>query len=60
MRAFMLSIAVVFSISLLSSPVSLQEKGGEDETGPYTVVENWPTPWAKPGYIWGSQPGIFA
>jgi DNA-binding beta-propeller fold protein YncE len=23
-------------------------------------VANWPQPWAKTGYIWGSQPGIFA
>jgi len=37
-----------------------QDKGGEDETGPYQVVEKWPTDWAKQGYIWGSQPGIFA
>lgn len=35
-------------------------KGGEDETGPYEVVENWPKPWAAPGYVWGSQPGVFA
>jgi hypothetical protein len=60
MRALTLSLAFVFAVSLLSSPLSLQEKGGEDETGPYAVVENWPAPWAKPGYIWGSQPGIFA
>jgi len=39
---------------------ALQQKGGEEETGPYDVVANWPQPWAKPGYIWGSQPGIFA
>lgn len=37
-----------------------QQKGGEEETGPYDVVPNWPTAWAKPGYIWGSQPGVFA
>ncbi len=32
--------------------------GGENETGPYDVVANWPTPWSAAGYIWGSQPGI--
>ena len=37
-----------------------QPKGGEDETGPYEVVENWPQPWSAVGYIWGSQPGVFA
>lgn len=35
-------------------------KGGEDETGPYEVIETWPLPWSAKGYIWGSQPGIFA
>ena len=60
MRAFALSVASVFAIGLLASPGLLQEKGGEEETGPYTVVENWPAPWAKSGYIWGSQPGIVA
>ena len=39
----------------------LQEKGGDDRTGPYDVVEKWPKPFAdKPGYIWGSTGGIFA
>ena len=33
---------------------------GENETGPYEVVEKWPAPWAQKGYIWGSQPGVFA
>ena len=37
-----------------------QQKGGEEETGPYDIVENWPQPWSKAGYIWGSQPGVFA
>lgn len=36
------------------------QKGGEDETGPYEVVAGWPADWAKTGYIWGSQPGVFA
>ena len=37
-----------------------QEKGGEDETGAYEVVANWPQPWSPAGYIWGSQPAVFA
>jgi sugar lactone lactonase YvrE len=64
MRAFALMCGAVFAVGLLTSPLSLhgadQEKGGEDETGPYSVVANWPTPWSKAGYIWGSQPGIVA
>ena len=33
-----------------------QEKGGDDRTGPYDVVDGWPQPlgFAKAGYIWGS------
>src|SRR5882757_2912287 len=64
MRAYTLTLGFLFAVGLLSSPARLQEqpqdKGGEEETGPYAVVENWPTPWAKQGYIWGSQPGVFA
>lgn len=54
------SIVFVFVIALFASPAAVQEKGGEDETGPYDVADKWPSPWAKPGYIWGSQPGVFA
>ncbi|HEX8029327.1 MAG TPA: 6-bladed beta-propeller, partial [Vicinamibacterales bacterium] len=46
--------------SLLASPAFAQEKGGEDETGPYEVVANWPKPWSPAGYVWGSQPAVFA
>ena len=44
----------------LAVPALAQEKGGEDETGAYEVVQNWPTPWSPAGYIWGSQPAVFA
>jgi len=37
-----------------------QDKGGEDETGAYEVVANWPQPWSPAGYVWGSQPAVFA
>ena len=60
MRHLVLAIAAVFAIGLCSSPALLQEKGGEDETGPYAVAEGWPASWARPGYIAGSQPGVFA
>jgi len=37
-----------------------QEKGGEDETGPYDVVTDWPKPQATHvGFTWGSTAGIF-
>ena len=52
-------LLLVFTVGL-STSASLQQKGGEEESGPYEVVDKWPQPWAKAGYIWGSQPGIFA
>ncbi|MGC4080748.1 MAG: hypothetical protein QM736_01155 [Vicinamibacterales bacterium] len=56
-----LSAALLFgAIALLPHAASMQQKGGEEETGPYDVVENWPQQWARQGYIWGSQPGVFA
>ena len=45
---------------LAAVPALAQEKGGEDETGAYEVVANWPQPWSPAGYIWGSQPAVFA
>jgi sugar lactone lactonase YvrE len=51
--------ALVLWISV--TPIaSSQQKGGEDETGPYDVVEGWPTSWAQAGFVPGSQPGVFA
>ena len=55
----MLVLAMVFSLGLFSASV-LAQKGGEEETGPYDVVANWPQPFARPGYIQGSQGGVFA
>ena len=60
MRKLMLAIAVVMACGLFSGPALLQERGGEDETGPYEVVPNWPQPLARPGYALGSQGGVFA
>ena len=39
---------------------SNSQKGGEEETGPYEVVSKWPQPFARQGYIQGSQGGVFA
>jgi DNA-binding beta-propeller fold protein YncE len=54
--------ALIFTaVAIFPATASMQQhKGGEEETGPYEVVENWPQPWSRPGYIWGSQPGVFA
>ena len=59
MRTLCVPLAIgVIVMSAVSA--SAQVKGGEDETGAYEVVEGWPQPWSKPGYIWGSQPAVFA
>src|SRR5438445_1895138 len=61
MRITFATIAVI-GLLLLPAPAFVQEKGGDDMTGPYNVAEKWPPPLsvAKPGYIWGSTGGIFA
>lgn len=62
MRALGLSLVAVVLLGFVSAPAFLQEKGGDDRTGPYDVVPNWPLPlgFANPGYIWGSTGGVFA
>src|SRR6266516_3566326 len=72
----LIALTVVFTVSMLSAPVPIQsqiekdaglgvlssnsQKGGEEETGPYEVVSKWPQPFARQGYIQGSQGGVFA
>ena len=55
-------LLVLSAGGLLSSDSPLiQQKGGEgDETGAYEVVQRWPQPFARPGYVQGSQGGVFA
>ena len=73
MRTPLLTLAAVLALGLHSAPAWLQSQsvdtgvggnsgvhGGEDETGPYSVVADWPRPFARSGYIWGSQGGVFA
>src|ERR1700730_3258585 len=40
------------------------QKGGQDQTGPYEVVENWPKPLSQlkghENWTWGAVQGIFA
>ena len=48
----------VFGLWILSALA--QQKGGEEETGPYDVVANFPAPFARTGYTQGSQGGVFA
>ena len=47
-----------------AAPAAEAPKGGQDQTGPYTVAENWPKPLSQlPGHekwTWGAVQGIFA
>jgi len=51
-------------LTLAVIPALAQEKGGEDETGPYQVVLNWPqvlpSHQDQKGFTWGSTGGVFA
>lgn len=60
MRTRVVASAVVLGLVLSSALALAQQKGGEEVTGPYVVVEKWPQPFARPGYIQGSQGGVFA
>jgi DNA-binding beta-propeller fold protein YncE len=53
-------VSAVAATALISLHGLAQDKGGEDETGPYDVVEGWPQSLGHEGYTWGSQGGIFA
>jgi hypothetical protein len=44
MRTPVLSLVAVVAFGLVSAPALLQEKGGDDRTGPYDVVTGWPQP----------------
>src|SRR5262249_39883949 len=58
-------VGTVVGLLLLSTSAQVQEKGalskgGENDTGPYDVVETFPAPLDRPGYVYGSQGGVFA
>ena len=42
------ALALVAVVALGAAAASArQEKGGEDETGPYAVAQGWPASWAQ-------------
>jgi len=68
MRRFLVSLVALLGLgAVFSSPASLQQqpatieqRGGFDISGPYEVDPNWPKKtWPAPGYIWGSQGGVY-
>jgi peptidylamidoglycolate lyase len=54
-----LAAALLLAAGTTTSLLS-QEKGGNDVTGPYNLVPNWPGDICGPGYMPGSTGGIFA
>src|SRR5882724_5156188 len=61
-------LAILVAIGVSAAAVAaLQEKGGQEETGPYEVVANWPQPLPDgpdgvkhDGWTWGSVGAVFA
>ena len=55
------TLGVCFAAAaVICAPLRAQEKGGEDVTGPYDVVENWlkPLPWHQ-GWTFGLIAAVF-
>jgi hypothetical protein len=56
-------LCMISLITLLAPLALAQEKGGQEEFGPYEVVKAWPQPLPgaeNEGWTWGSVGGIFA
>jgi hypothetical protein len=59
---------LAIALTTLVSPAAImQERGGQEEFGPYELVENWPQPLPDgadgvkhEGWTWGSVGGIYA
>jgi NHL repeat len=58
--AFFLTLVALAGVGLLSPPARLQESERVQETGAYELVEFWPKAVVAPGYVRGSQSGVFA
>jgi hypothetical protein len=67
MRALRWSFTVLAALFLLTLPAVTQEKGGQEEFGPYEPVPNWPQPLPDgkdgvkhDGWTWGSSGAVYA
>ena len=60
MRTTRMTLLLLVLFSVLSAVGAIAQKGGEDETGPYELVANWPLPVCGDGYQWGSVSGVWA
>ena len=67
MRAFASAIVMVVAAIALTPAAIEQEKGGQEEFGPYEIVPNWPQPLPDgpdgvkhDGWTWGSVGAVYA
>jgi hypothetical protein len=67
MRARIWLLTVLSVVMLLAPSAFVQERGGQEEFGPYEPVEDWPKPLpdgpdgvTHAGWTWGSVGGIYA
>ena len=66
-RWFLAALAIFVVTALLTPLALVQERGGQEEFGPYEPVADWPKPLADgkdgvthAGWTWGSVGGIYA
>jgi hypothetical protein len=67
MRAMKWSMVLLFALAVLTPAAVEQEKGGQEEFGPYEPVPNWPQPLPDgpdgvkhDGWTWGSTGAVYA
>ena len=67
MRRLYWSLTIVLAVLFFAPTAMLQEKGGQEEFGPYEPVPNWPLPLPDgpdgvkhDGWTWGSVGAVYA
>jgi hypothetical protein len=65
--AVLLAIGLIGAVSAGRAAMAPQERGGQEEFGPYELVENWPQPLPDgpdgvkhAGWTWGSVGAVYA
>jgi sugar lactone lactonase YvrE len=67
MRVLKFSLVMLFALAVLTPAAVEQERGGQEEFGPYEPVPNWPQPLPDgpdgvkhDGWTWGSVGAVYA
>jgi hypothetical protein len=67
MRAVKITVLLLFAVAVFTPAAVEQEKGGQEEFGPYEPVPNWPQPLPDgpdgvkhEGWTWGSTGAVYA